>query len=159
MLRPALHPYMFQYCVPVIYQCDCIYTYVYYSCVTITTAVNTAWLISYIQLFNFLCTAAPQPSFHTDTISAPYGSNVTLTCAIDVANPSPSYYWEHLSGEDISLRISMIFNDGSLLLKNVQKSGIYRCTASNGYGSSIQIIQLSKFECICIATYAFIRFY
>ena len=74
-----------------------------------------------------------------------YGSNITLSCTIDVANPSPSYYWERMSIGDSPLEINKTLSDGSLQLNNVQQSGIYQCTARNDYGSSIQIIELSEF--------------
>ena len=75
-----------------------------------------------------------------------HGSNVTLPCAIDVANPSPSYYWERVySVGDLLLEINQTLSDGSLHLKDTQRSGIYRCTARNDYGSSMQIIELSEF--------------
>ena len=94
-----------------------------------------------------IVTAAPRPALHNDTISAPYGSNVTLPCIIDVANPSPSYYWDRVSVEGASSEINKTLSDGSLLLQNVQKSGMYRCTAHNYYGTSIQMIILSKLYC------------
>ena len=94
-----------------------------------------------MDLFSY--TAAPQPTFHTDTVSVCYGYNVTLPCTIDVANPSPSYYWERTSLGGSS-ELNKTFSDGSLHLKNVKHSGIYRCTAQNDYGSSIQIIELSE---------------
>ena len=90
-------------------------------------------------------TVAPQPTFHNDTMTVSYGSNVTLPCAIDVANPSPSYYWERVSIGDSPLKTNKTLSDGSLQLNNVQQSGIYQCTARNDYGSSIQIIELSEF--------------
>ena len=90
-------------------------------------------------------TAAPQPIFHSDTVSVCHGSNVTLTCTIDVANPSPTYYWELVSLGGPSSEINKTLSDGSLYLKHVQQSGIYQCTAHNDYGSSIQIIELSEF--------------
>ena len=78
-------------------------------------------------------------------MSVYYGSNVTLPCTIDVANPSPSYYWERMSSVgDSSLEINNTLIDGSLQLKSVQQSGIYQCTARNDYGSSIQLIELSE---------------
>ena len=88
--------------------------------------------------------AAPQPTFHRDSVSICYGSNVTLPCTIDVANPLPSYYWERVSVGDSPFEINKTLSDGSLQLNNVQQSGIYQCTARNHYGSSIQIIELSK---------------
>ena len=91
-------------------------------------------------------TAAPQPTFHNDTMTVSYGSNITLPCTIDVANPSSSYYWECVSIGDSTLEINKTLSDGSLQLNNVQQSGIYQCTARNNYGSSIQIIELSEFE-------------
>ena len=93
--------------------------------------------------------AAPQPTFHSDTLSVRYGSNVTLPCTIDAANPSPSYYWEHLPlgySSAAMQDLSNILSDGSLQLVNVQNSGVYRCTAENGYGSSVQLIELSKLK-------------
>ena len=95
-------------------------------------------------IYSLLYTAVPQPSFHTDTVSAPYASNVTLPCAISVANPSPSYTWELIDDLPLS-QLNETLSDGSLLLMNVQKSGTYQCTAQNDYGSSIQIIQLSTY--------------
>ena len=92
----------------------------------------------------YIYTAAPQPTFHNDTMTVSYGSNVTLPCAIDVVNPSPSYYWQHVSVGDSPLEINQTLSDGSLHLKDIQRSGIYRCTAHNEYGSSIQIIELSE---------------
>ena len=89
--------------------------------------------------------AAPKPSFHNDTVLVTYGSNVTLPCTIDVANPSPSYYWERLSVVDSPSEINNTFSDGSLQLNGIQRSGIYQCIAQNDYGSSIQIIELSEF--------------
>ena len=88
-------------------------------------------------------TAVPKPFFHINTVSAFYGSSVSLPCTIDDANPAPSFYWEHVSEED---SLNETINDGTLQLKNIQKSGIYQCTAYNGYGSSIQIVELSKFR-------------
>ena len=94
----------------------------------------------------YIHTAAPQPTFHNDTMTVSHGSNVTLPCAIDVANPSPSYYWERVySVGDLPLEINQTLSDGSLHLKDTQRSGIYRCTARNDYGSSMQIIELSEF--------------
>ena len=79
-----------------------------------------------------------------------YGCSITLSCTIDVANPSPSYYWERVSTGDSSLEINKTLSDGSLHLKDIQRSGIYQCTAHNDYGSSIQIIELSEFLNIII---------
>ena len=97
-------------------------------------------------LFN-LHTAAPQPIFHRNSVSASFGSNVSLPCIVHSANPSPSYNWEKLSVEDASSEINgRILSDGSLLLQNVQKSGLYQCIAHNIYGSSTQLTELSKFK-------------
>ena len=89
--------------------------------------------------------AAPQPTFHSETVSVCYGSNVTLPCTIDIANPSPSYYWEHLplGYSSTTQDLSEVLSDGSLQLVNVQNSGVYRCTAENDYGSSVQLTELS----------------
>ena len=86
-----------------------------------------------------------------------YGSNVSLPCIIDVANPPPSYYWESVSVEDPLSEIYEILGDGSLQLKDVKESGIYQCTAQNAYGSSFQIIELSKFKYIAIDMYLFTK--
>ena len=101
---------------------------------------------NYNGLLN-LHTAAPQPVFHRNSVSASYGSDVSLPCTVHSANPSPSYHWEMLPVEDASSEINgRTLSDGSLLLQNVQKSGMYQCTAHNVYGSSTQITELSKFE-------------
>lgn len=42
--------------------------------------------------------------------------------------------------------LSKVLSDGSLQLVNVHDSGVYRCTAENGYGSSVQLIELSKLK-------------
>ena len=97
-----------------------------------------------------LYTAAPQPTLHNATVSALYGSDVTLPCTIDVANPSPSYIWESMSAEGASSEINKTLSDGSLLLKKIQKSDMYRCTALNNYGASIQMVKISKFECFSL---------
>ena len=76
---------------------------------------------------------------HSSSVSVSYGSDISLPCTIDFANPSPSYYWEKVSAEDTSLLNGRTFSDGSLLLQNVRKSATYQCTAHNVYGSSIQI--------------------
>ena len=97
---------------------------------------------------NFLMrihTAAPKPTFHNNTMTVSYGCNITLPCAIDVASPSPSYYWERVSIGDSPLEVNSTLSDGSLYLKEIQRSGIYRCTAHNDYGSSIQITELSEY--------------
>ena len=78
------------------------------------------------------------------TVSVFYGSNVTLPCTIDVANPSPSYYWERTPLGGLTSEINKTLSDGSLQLQNVQQSGIYQCTAHNDYGSSIQVFELSE---------------
>ena len=89
--------------------------------------------------------AAPQPTFRSDSVSVYYGSNVTLPCTINIANPSPSYYWECISTRGLSYwEANETLSDGSLYLKNVQSSGIYQCNAHNDYGSSVQIIELCK---------------
>ena len=98
------------------------------------------------RLLSPVHTAAPQPSFHNTTVSASYGSNISLPCVVDVANPPPLYNWTHVSTEDPSSEINYILSDGSLQLKNVWKSGIYQCIAWNDYGSSLQIVKLSKYE-------------
>ena len=77
-------------------------------------------------------------------MSVCYGSNVTLPCTIDVASPSPLYYWERTSLGGSSSEINRTLSDGSLQLQNIQQPGIYQCTARNDYGSSVQIIELSK---------------
>ena len=92
----------------------------------------------------YIHTAAPQPKFHSNTVIVSYGCSITLLCTIKIANPSPSYYWEHVSDGDSPLEINKTLSDGSLQLKNVRQSGIYQCTAHNDYGSSIQIIELSE---------------
>ena len=88
--------------------------------------------------------AAPQPTFHSNNVTVSYGSSITLPCTIDVANPSPSYYWERESDGDSPFEVNSTLSDGSLLLNNVQQSDIYRCTAHNDYGSSLQLIELSE---------------
>ena len=81
-----------------------------------------------------------------------YGSNITLPCTIDFANPAPSYYWESVSEEDPLLEMYKILGDGLLQLKYVKESGVYQCTAWNACGSSVQIIELSKLN-----SYSFIH--
>ena len=77
-------------------------------------------------------------------MSVPYGSNVSLPCTVEVASPLPLYDWECVSAEDSLPEVNETLSDGSLQLRNVQRSGVYRCTAHNGYGNSTQIIELSK---------------
>ena len=90
-------------------------------------------------------TVAPQPTFHSNSVSASYGSDAILPCTVHSANPSPAYYWEKLYVEDASSEINgRTLSDGSLLLQNVRKPGMYQCTAHNVYGSSTQVTELSK---------------
>ena len=77
-------------------------------------------------------------------MSVCYGCNVTLSCTIDVANPSPSYYWQRTSLGGSLSEINSTLSDGSLQLQNIQQPGIYRCTARNDYGRSIQVFELSE---------------
>ena len=72
----------------------------------------------------YVYTATPQPLFHTNNVSAPYGSSVTLPCTISVANPSPSYTWELIDDLPLS-QINETLSNGSLLLKDVQEPSTY----------------------------------
>ena len=108
----------------------------------------TTYIHNDIQTFT-LYTVAPQPTFHSNSVSASYGSDVNLPCTVYSANPSPVYNWEKLSVEGASSQISLsgrTLSDGSLLLQNVRKPGMYQCTAHNVYGSSTQVTELSKLE-------------
>ena len=67
-----------------------------------------------------------------------------LPCVVETANPAPLYQWEHLpQNASISQEGFRPLDNGSLLLIDVHVPGIFKCTASNKYGTSTQITYLS----------------
>ena len=86
------------------------------------------------------------------TITA--GDDLILSCIIEMAYPPPLYHWQHIVPHEdvITAESSQLLNNGSLLLSGVKNPAIYKCMAWNEYGTSIQLIYISKYR---INTYIF----
>jgi len=92
--------------------------------------------------------AAPRPIMSRQWITVPAGADVVLSCIIDMAYPPPLFHWQHiLPHEDMRPENFQQLSNGSLLLTEVKIPGIYRCMAWNEYGTSTQLIYLSKCRC------------
>ena len=63
-----------------------------------------------------------------------------------MAYPPPLYHWQYIAPyEDVTIpENAQLLNNGSLLLSGVSTPAIYKCTAWNEYGTSIQLVYISK---------------
>ena len=101
-------------------------------------------------------TVAPQPVMSRQRIEIKAGDDVVLPCVIEMAYPPPLYHWQHIEPfEDVrSSENFKLLNNGSLLLSGIRTPAIYKCTAWNEYGRSIQLIYIS---CDCFSPIATCR--
>ena len=93
-----------------------------------------------------MCTVAPQPVMSRQWIVITAGDDVVLPCVIEMAYPPPLYHWQHIAPyEDVTMsENAQLLNNGSLLLSGVNSPAIYKCIAWNEYGTSIQLVYISK---------------
>ena len=93
-----------------------------------------------------MCTVAPHPVMSRQWIVITAGDDVVLPCVIEMAYPPPLYHWQHIAPyEDVTMsENAQLLNNGSLLLSGVNTPAIYKCIAWNEYGTSIQLVYISK---------------
>ena len=100
-------------------------------------------------IFQFPCLlyhlVAPQPVKSRQWVTVTAGADLILPCNIEMAYPPPVFHWQHIMPhEDEIAEDVQILENGSLLLTGVKIPAIYKCTAGNEYGTSVQFIYISK---------------
>ena len=103
----------------------------------------------HIQISYYL--VAPQPVKSRQWVTITAGADLILPCNIEMAYPPPVFHWQHIMPheDEIAENVQPLKN-GSLLLTGVKAPAIYKCTAWNEYGTSIQFIYISKHKLLTI---------
>ena len=103
------------------------------------------WLCIFQFPFLSYHLVAPQPVKSRQWVTVTAGGDLILTCNIEMAYPPPVFHWQHIMPhEDEIAENVQTFENGSLLLTGVKIPAIYKCTAGNEYGRSVQFIYISK---------------